>query len=144
MLNGTSADLANVRLQQAKECLLSAELEIAAGLFRTSANRSYYAIFHAMRAVLALDEFDSKKHSGVIAAFRQRYIKTGIFSAKYSDIVGSAFEIRIDSDYQDYYIVSKHDVEAQLENAKIFLAAVEEYITQKLQIPSNEAEDSYS
>jgi len=144
MLNGTPADLANVRIQQARECLLSAELEIAAGLFRTSANRSYYAIFHAMRAVLALDEFDSKKHSGVISAFRQRYIKTGIFSAKHSDIVGSAFEVRIDSDYQDYYIISKSDVVAQLENAKMFLAAVEEYITPKLKIQSNETGASCS
>jgi uncharacterized protein (UPF0332 family) len=32
-----------------------------------------------MRAVQALDGFDSKKHSGVISAFRKDYIKTGIF-----------------------------------------------------------------
>ena len=43
-----------------------------------AANRSYYAIFHAMRAVLALDGIDMKRHSGVMSEFRRLYIKTGI------------------------------------------------------------------
>ena len=63
MLNKTPLDLAARRLQQARECLQGAETEIAANLFKNSANRSYYCIFHAMRAVLALDRFDSKKHT---------------------------------------------------------------------------------
>jgi len=123
--------LAAFRLDQAKGCLQSAEMEIAvnsANSFKCSANRSYYAIFHAMRAVLALESFDSKKHSGIIAAFRQKYIKTGIFSAEMSSIIKNAFEIRNDSDYQDFYIVSREKVEAQIANAKTFLAAVEEYL----------------
>ena len=32
-----------------------------------------------MRAVNALDGFDSSKHSGVIAHFNQNYVKEGIF-----------------------------------------------------------------
>ena len=136
MLDEEIAALAGVRLQQAKACLLSAEREMAVGSvdsFKTSANRSYYAIFHAMRSVLAFDEFDSKKHSGVISIFRKDYVKTGIFPAKLSDIIKNAFEVRNDSDYQDFYIISKEKVVAQLENAKVFVAAVEEYVVPKLQ-----------
>lgn len=48
------------------------------GDYKTVANRSYYAVFSAMRAVLALDSFDSKKHSGIIAEFRRRYLKNEI------------------------------------------------------------------
>ena len=121
--NYKPSDLAYHRLQQARECLQSAELEIAAKIYRTAANRSYYCIFHAMRALLALDEFDSKKHSGIIAAFRQRYIRTKIFPSNYSDIVGDAFDVRIDSDYEDFYLISKDDVAAQIENARAFLSA---------------------
>jgi len=138
------SDYAAYRLQKAKECLQDAEMLIAADSYKFSANRSYYSIFHAMRAVQALDRFDSRKHSGVIANFRQNYIKTGIFPAKFSDIVGKAFIVRNDSDYEDFYLISKDDVAAQLENAKMFLAAVEEYITQKLQITQNETSESCS
>ena len=43
-------------------------------------------------------------------------------------MIGFAFEMRNDSDYQDFYVVSKADVMEQVENAKLFLEAVEEYI----------------
>ena len=129
--NGNSKDLSKYRIEQAHECLQSAERDIEASLFKGAANRSYYAIFHAMRAALALDGFDSKKHSGVIAAFRKNYIKTGEFEPHFSDIIGKAFEIRNDSDYQDFYVASKSDVEQQIENAKIFLEEVEKYLKLK-------------
>ena len=129
----TSSDLASFRLQQARRCLRAAEVNIAADLFKDAANRSYYCIFHAMRAVLAFDRFDSKKHSGVISAFRQNYIKTGVFTADISDIIRTAFEVRNESDYEDFYVISKEKVAGQIENARAFLAAVEEYLAPKLQ-----------
>jgi uncharacterized protein (UPF0332 family) len=127
------SDLATFRLEQARECLQNAELSIAADSFKAAANRSYYCIFHAMRAVLALESFDSKRHSGVISQFHKNYIKTGVFSKKYSKVIDYAFEIRNDSDYQDMYLVAKKDVVTQLENAKMLLADVEKYVLPKLQ-----------
>jgi len=78
--------------------------------------------------VLAAEGFDSKKHSGVMAAFRQRYIKTGIFPTEFSNVIGDAFIIRGRSDYEDFYVISKEEVIKQLENARTFLAAVEAYL----------------
>ena len=119
--------LAKYRLEQAGKCLKVAERDIEIDN-KSAANRSYYCIFHSMRAVLALDKFDSKKHSGVISAFRQRYIKTGVFEPRFSDIIESAFVIRNRCDYEDFYIVSKSEVEKQIENAKLFLKTIEAYI----------------
>ena len=85
-----------------------------------------------MRAVLALDLFDTNKHSGIISAFRQKYIKTKIFEASFSDIIGNAFRIRNRSDYEDFYIVSKHEAAEQLENAGKFLHAAETYLSKFL------------
>jgi uncharacterized protein (UPF0332 family) len=126
-------DLAHYRIDKAKTCLQGAETEMAHGLFENAANRLYYCIFSAMRAVLALDQFDSKKHSGVIAAFRKSYIKTGIFPEAFSDTIKSAFEVRNESDYKDFFLISKADVATQVENAKTFLEAVEKYIGERTQ-----------
>jgi uncharacterized protein (UPF0332 family) len=120
--------LATARLEQAWECLQSAERELLANSFKSAANRSYYCIFHTMRALLALDKFDSQKHSGIIAAFRQKYLKTGIFPPKFSGIIRDAFDIRKNSDYEDFFIVSKNAVATQIENAKAFFIAVEKHI----------------
>ncbi|MCL1820421.1 MAG: HEPN domain-containing protein [Oscillospiraceae bacterium] len=130
MLDREIRALVEFRLEQARDCLQSAEVSAEAELYKDAANRSYYCIFHCIRAILALDKIDSKKHSGIISAFRQRYIKTGKFNSVFSDIIGDAFEVRNSSDYEDFYIISRMDVNHQIENAKIFIKAVGEYIEQ--------------
>ena len=47
---------------------------------------------------------------------------------EFSDFIGDAFDIRINSDYEDFYVISKEKVKQQTENAKKFLTAVEGYI----------------
>jgi uncharacterized protein (UPF0332 family) len=126
-------DVAVFRLHQARECLKDANLE--ENSLKTRANRSYYCIFNAMRAVLALDRFDSKRHSGIIDNFRKNYIKTGIFPKEFSTFVVNAFDIRLESDYEDFYIVSKGKVASQIENAKALLEAVEKYVGERIQSP---------
>ena len=81
-----------------------------------------------MRAVLALDSYDSKKHSGIISEFRLRYIKTKIFESSISDMIGDTFEIRNMSDYEDMYIVSKSATLIQIQNAEKVVNAVEKYL----------------
>ena len=117
-----------LRLERARECLESALREVEAEAHKEAANRSYYAIFHAMRAVLALDGIDSKKHSGIISEFGHRYIKTELFPKEFSKLIQKAFKVRNDSDYDDFYVISKDEVLEQIENAKTFLGAVELYV----------------
>ena len=124
-------DLSNVRLEHAKDCLESAKREFAAGGYNAAANRSYYAIFHSMRAVLALDGIDMKHHSGIISEFRRLYIKTGIFNEEFSDIIGDAFDIRTEADYDDFYLVDIESIKRQIENAEIFLDNVDEFLKNK-------------
>ena len=118
----------SIRLDKARECLRDAEKNSEDGAYANAANRSYYAIFHSIRSVLITVGFSSKTHSGNIAEFRRSFIKTGIFPAEHSDIIGRAFEVRNDSDYNDFYVVSKEEVIKQTENARTFLSAVENYI----------------
>lgn len=121
-------DLAVYRLEKAKDCLRAAEYLIELKEYLSVLNRAYYAIFHAVRAILAIDGVDRKKHSGVISYFQQNYVKSGMFDKEYSRVVQDAFEVRQESDYEDFYVISKEDAVLQYENAKKFVAAVEEYI----------------
>lgn len=121
-------DLSKMRLDIAKERIIYSKEILKIGDYKTVANRSYYAVFSAMRAVLALDNFDSKKHSGIIAEFRKRYIKTEIFPKDFSLIIDELVEIRQGSDYDDFCIVSKEEVENQLNNAETFVDEIESYL----------------
>ena len=67
--------LAKYRLEKASADLAAAKQTYAIDLYDVAANRSYYAIFHAARAALCLQQQDYSRHSGVIAFFRKNYIK---------------------------------------------------------------------
>ena len=128
MLDEDRIALSKLRLENAKERLSFIPGIMELGDYKTAANRAYYAVFYAMRAVLALDGFDSKKHSGVIAEFRRAYIKTGVFDDEMSDTISRLFSIRASSDYDDFYIISKTKVSEQYANAVRFVERVEAYL----------------
>ncbi len=129
--NSLQKDYAKYRIERAREDLEAAHLLYDAGNYRIANNRAYYAIFHAMRAVLVFDDFDSSKHSGVIAEFRRRYIKEGIFPIEISKMIGSAFTIRNASDYDDMFIASKSETEEQINDAEYVYRILSEYISRQ-------------
>ena len=120
--------LAKIRLEHSEECLKSAETLLNDSDYKGAANRSYYAIFHALRAVLVFDNFDSKKHSGIISTFNKLYIKTGKFDKEISRIISSAFDVRTDSDYNDFFIISKDSVINQINEAKKVIETIKAYL----------------
>ncbi len=125
----TRIDLSRYRLQKAKEMLASAERDVDAKDYASANNRAYYAIFHAMRAVLALDGEDYKKHSAVIARFTLNYLKPEILPREYSKLISIASLIRNRSDYEDFYICSVADTNALFTGEESFCTEVEKYLT---------------
>ena len=124
----TCIDLCFYRIEKAIEDLRTAKNNFDCKDYRAANNRAYYSIFHSMRSVLALDRFDSKKHSGIIAEFRRKYMKNRVFPVEMSGMIDSAFEIRNASDYNDMFIADKSETKKQIENAEYVLKEVEEYI----------------
>ena len=67
-------ELSDYRMEKSKDDLSVAKLNLDNEKCSQAINRSYYAMFHAVRALLALEKFDSKKHSGIISHFNEFYI----------------------------------------------------------------------
>ena len=93
-MEGSIIDLSKYRMEMAEEELNSAELLKENKRYKASVNRSYYAVFHAMRAVTAMDGFDSSKHSGIIAYFNKNYVKTGVFDKDISKRIDTVYRLR--------------------------------------------------
>lgn len=121
-------DLAAYRYDCCTEALEDASIMYRAGRYKNTLNRAYYAIFYGIRAVNALDGFDSSKHSGVIAHFNQYYVKTGIFPREASKIIKLASESREHADYLDFYIASGKDAAEHIHRAGIFAGWIREYL----------------
>lgn len=131
MPNEIHESLVIYRLNSAKEKLRSAKLLLDNAQYKDSIGRSYYAIFSAVRAVLALDEVDFKKHAGVISYFQKTYIKTKVFDKKYSRYLMTAFQIRNNADYADFYIASANDAKEQYKHAEELLAEITAYLVKR-------------
>ena len=131
MQESDAKSLSIVRYKHALEDLEAAELLVEKEQYKSAANRSYYSIFHAIRSILAYDGIDSKKHSGIISSFQRLYIKTGIFETKLSGYITKLFTVRNDSDYDDFYVVSKDRVLEQVEMADYFLDSIDSYLKNK-------------
>lgn len=127
-MEGSLEDLAQYRIKRAWEMLEAAKENLKIGQYKTALNRSYYAVFHAMRAANILRGFDSSKHSGVIAFFTKEFLKTEYMDRKLSFIIKSSSLLREKSDYDDFFIASRTEAEKQVENAGLFVAEVEKFI----------------
>ena len=127
-MEGSLKDLARYRYQCCIDAIEDAKIMYQHGRYKNTLNRAYYSIFYAIRAVNAVRDFDSSKHSGVIAFFNQNYVKNGIFPKEASKIIKGASENRERADYLDFFIASKKDAETQIANAEKFKDLIEEYL----------------
>lgn len=71
-----------VNLEQAKEDLVVAKAMYDLKLYKSANNWAYYSIFHCIKAVLALETIDFKRHKDVQAYFYKNYVDTEIFPRK--------------------------------------------------------------
>ena len=125
---GTVKDLVLYRVQTAKDDLSSARILLRAGEYKGANNRAYYAIFYAIRAVLAIEEVDFKRHKDVLAYFNKEYVNKEKFPKKIGRKISQAQRIREDSDYDDDYEPSFEKTEQQINTAQELIDLVEEYI----------------
>lgn len=123
---GNKKDVANYRLQIAKEDLEAAYVLLQADSYRGANNRAYYAIFHVVSAVLALEGVSFKRHKDTLAYFNKNYVAAGILSREMGKKIVKAEEIRHASDYDTFYVASKEDTVQQIETADELIRLVTE------------------
>jgi uncharacterized protein (UPF0332 family) len=117
--------LIEYRLQQAAESIRDARILVkAGGSFRSIINRSYYAMFYSLLALLAKKSIGTSKHSGIIAIFDREYVKENIFPKDMSRVLHKAFYLRQEGDYKEFNLLSKDDTLEILNGAEKFLIAI--------------------
>lgn len=117
-------------MERAEQMLNVAELNLGEDFYESSVNRSYYAVFYAASALLTTQDKSMSRHSGVVSAFRQHFVKTGIFAMEYSDIYGRLLQHRETSDYDLLTSIDKEQARADFLDAQTFVNAVQQWLQQ--------------
>ncbi|VAW37404.1 hypothetical protein MNBD_CHLOROFLEXI01-1719 [hydrothermal vent metagenome] len=123
-LDALTKDKIGKYLVRARQALDTGQLVLQHEDYITAVNRAYYAIFYAANALLTTKGLERSKHSGVIAAFRQHFVKSGIIDPEFSRYYGEAMSERHRGDYEIEYM--DHDsAERNLAHAERFVNEVE-------------------
>lgn len=86
-------------LARARSDLALARLAWENEFYNGATSRAYYAVFHALKALLLSQELVLSKHAAVLSAFHREFIKTAIFPARFGKIADRLFNDRMLGDY---------------------------------------------
>lgn len=117
--------LSDLRFERAMEMIEDARKSLAAGMIKTSINRSYYATLHATRSLLILKGLDPVTHDGAIKLLSLDFIKSGLLPQEMVKIIKRLLSMRTDVDYGDLSTYDRVDAEEALKDAEEFLGKID-------------------
>jgi uncharacterized protein (UPF0332 family) len=118
-------------MEHARKMLDVAANNLAADFCGSAVNRAYYAIFGAANALLVTRDVSRSRHSGVLAAFREFFVRPGLIEAEYSRIYGQVMDDRNVSDYEIDLPIDASVATRDLDDARRFVARVEQFLRQE-------------
>lgn len=125
-MNAESSDL----LLKASRTLQTAEKIFQAGDYDSTANRIYYTMFYAAKALLIEKGYRRfTKHRAVQSAFGEHFSKSKILDPKYHRWLIDAFDKRLQSDYEVSSLTSDA-ISPMLQQAREFLETVRKYLSE--------------
>lgn len=120
--------LVALELKKARETYDEIEILVTANRLNGAANRMYYAVFHAVCALLIHDGIQVNTHKGSHALFSQKYIKTGILPREYGQLYNQLQTMREESDYNCAYDVEFDELQQRLEPTRRLIEDIERLV----------------
>ena len=121
-------DILEKMLAKSREKLGAAERELAGEHYGEAASRAYYAVFHALSAVLATKGLSYSSHSQTLGGFNKHFVKEGLFEKTTTRKLQRLFEDRQIADYDWIDTVDAETGEEDVNDAKSIVDACEAYL----------------
>jgi uncharacterized protein (UPF0332 family) len=100
---------------RAADALLGLDISPAA------ASRTYYAVFHATRALLLSVGIQSSSHKSLRSLFAQHFVKTGLLPAERSKELAQLEALRSSGDYDSSFALGPEEIRPELDKARRFV-----------------------
>lgn len=115
-------------IARARKYLKSSNMLLEEEDFESSVSRAYYAMFYSTESILLTRDLSFSSHKGVISAFGEHFVKTGIFPKDMGRELNRVFEKRQLGDYEYTFVISKEEAEEVLEKSKDFVERIIQYL----------------
>ncbi len=117
-------------IDKAYRALASARTLAESTDYDFASSRAYYACFYAIEALLLTKQLSFSKHSGVIAAFNQHFIKPGIFPKDFSKMLERLFRDRQMGDYGYDPSISAEEANEDVHVAQRIVESIVDHLRQ--------------
>lgn len=121
-------ELIKYRLSRAIETLEEAKNSIENKRYLLAANRIYYASFYVVTALAIKHEFKTSKHAQLLSWFNKNFVKNGIVEKRLGKFYLDAFEMRQESDYEDFVVIDKTSIDEKFILALEFINRISELV----------------
>ena len=122
-----------VTLEQEKSAKTLAQVTVMTqnGVWEMAANRLYYALFHAVSALLVSDHHEVGTHREAVGKFSLFYVKTGVFTPEEGRLYSQLQQLREDGDYNCAIDVTREDVEGKIQPTTLLIEKIRGLINTK-------------
>ena len=128
LTNDERTTLVTLELKKARETFEEITILTTANKWSGAANRLYYAVFHAINALLIHDGHITNTHKGSHAVFNLNYIKTWILPIEYGRLYNQLQTMREESDYNCVYEVEADELRERIEPAQKLIEEIERLV----------------
>lgn len=122
-----------VRMELDKAYKTFADMEFCAKeqKWEAATNRLYYALFHAVSALLISGGQNVKSHRGIMSLFGQQYVRTGLFSREDGSLLSDLVIMRDNADYNLFFEASEEKIAPYIEPTRQLIEKIKTHIANK-------------
>lgn len=127
-MKAADIDVIKAMLSKAHEKLKTALIDFDNKRYDDSVSRSYYAVYHAISAVLLSKGLHFSSHGQTIGAFNREFVKIKKFPAVFTKMIEKLFNERQTGDYDFESYIDEDIAQEDLTHAEDILKSCEEYL----------------
>ena len=116
-------------MEKAENRLKAAESLFELGYYDDVVSRAYYAVFHAVQALLLTEGEKAETHKEVLTLFSLLFIKTGRFRKEFGKYLSNLKDDRESGDYEVFSYIDEETAKNALVEAREFLDETELYLS---------------
>jgi len=94
------------------------------GFLDTLVNRMYYAIFHAVSALLIHNAMHVRSHKGALIVFNKEFVRTGIFTVEEGHLFSQLEGLRERGDYNCFIDATEEEIVPLIEPLKALIEKI--------------------
>lgn len=123
--------LVKYRIEKAYGTLVEAQDCAEGNHWTLTANRLYYAVYYASKALLIQNGIVAKSHEGVIGMIGQNFVVPGIITIDEAKLLARLQNMRKTGDYDDFKEWHQEDVEPLFEKVEEYINKIKSLVEPK-------------